>query len=378
MPQQQQQQQSQQQQQHITIQPAYAQSQSVNLIISPSANTLGKLDPTQPQQNMLLQQQQQQQQPHQHLHSHSHPHLQQQQPHPQQMHPQNPLNMDPTQQQQQQQQIYSANNANMAPHMLKSSENTNGPQMAPITNNAYTLNAYPVTTQQQMQQIPTSTNNNQQQQQQAAGGGAYAVNPTMSFIDKQQQLINENLQTASYMDPAAAQLKQSPGKKLTKKQLLQQQQQPTGTDLNSGGENELTAGAGAKKKQRQIRPKKSSLENSMTGEGGDEEKCTLSATTQSKIEATIDDFMKQYKLKTKKTKKSKKENENPNNNAESEDNESENEDSEESDNDSDSEDEELTGEELRMRKSDEKDATFEATGNNSTLIGSDGDTSRLG
>ena len=46
-------------------------------------------------------------------------------------------------------------------------------------------------------------------------------------------------------------------------------------------------------------------DTSLTGVNTSDEntKCTLSATTQSKIDATIDDFMKHYKISTKSKKK---------------------------------------------------------------------------
>ena len=171
---------------------------------------------------------------------------------------------------------------------------------------------------------PNMTNNNNQ---------TFPMINTMSFIDKQQQMISDNLNTS--VDST-----KSPAKKLTKKQLKALE--------NGEPMPEKTP------KQRKIKPKKGSLDNSMDAEGVCNEieginRPELPASTQSKIDATIDDFMKQYKMKNKKKKKDGL-------------NESEvgdDEDGDDDDESDESDDEELNPEDARMRKTDAKDATFE-------------------
>jgi len=161
-------------------------------------------------------------------------------------------------------------------------------------------------------------------------------------MDKQQQIISENLNTFNQQpvstiavapppplpSQSANNLEQpnnvniSPGKKLTKKQL---KALANGEPL-------------PEKKQRKLKPKKgSSLENSLNdsttlNNSQQDENNTngLSASTKSKIDATIDDFMKEYKLKKKKKKQK---NEGEEEEEEKSESESEEDDGEESDED---------------------------------------------
>ena len=224
------------------------------------------------------------------------------------------------------------------------------------------------------------------------------MNTTMSFIDKQQQLINENLNTTnnnsnsstlfdSNATASTAATTKSPSKKLTKKQLLLQQ---------SPGADDSLASAKKTPAQRKIKPKKGSLDTSMTSgvdeSGAETDKCTLSATAQSKIDATIDDFMKQYKIKTKSKKsKSKKsateqtpngeedanedgddEDEDCSSNDDDDDDESnrsdDDDESDDGDDESDADEQEGDDEEKRMRKLDAKDPTFDVNNSRFALI----------
>ena len=139
-------------------------------------------------------------------------------------------------------------------------------------------------------------------QQQPGGQQVFLGGQTASFIDQQQQLIQDNLNPK----PAEA-ATASPAKKLTKKQLKK---------LNAG-EDPSAETTPTKKtpKQRKIVPKKDSLNNSLSSSGSQtdlnkegingegEAGATGDPSQQAKIDATIDDFMKQYKMKTKKSKK---------------------------------------------------------------------------
>lgn len=145
----------------------------------------------------------------------------------------------------------------------------------------------------QLQQNPQQmANMNQSGQQQVYLGGQ-----TASFIDQQQQLIQDNL-NPKLLGTA------SPAKKLTKKQLKK---------LNAGEDLSDTTPTKKTTKQRKIVPKKGSLNNSLSSSGsqtdlnkegvnGDETAAAGDSSQQAKIDATIDDFMKQYKMKTKKKK----------------------------------------------------------------------------
>ena len=86
------------------------------------------------------------------------------------------------------------------------------------------LPMYPLQQQHQM----ASHNHQYVMNNQQAPQPMVMMNPTMSFIDKQQQLINENLNTTTTQQQQQQQqttATKSPNKKLTKKQLQLQMQQ---------------------------------------------------------------------------------------------------------------------------------------------------------
>jgi len=167
--------------------------------------------------------------------------------------------------------------------------------------------------QQQQQQQPMPLQQAMYQQQQP-------VAATVSFLDQQQQIIQENLQasTAATLIPVVDQAvsKASPAKKLTKKQLkkLEAGEELTAEDLTPKKKTP---------KQRKLQPKTSAkdagLNNSvdssssqtelvnpekqMDAEGSNSCSRLMPDSTQANIDATLDDLMKQYKLKGKKGKK---------------------------------------------------------------------------
>lgn len=144
------------------------------------------------------------------------------------------------------------------------------------------------------------------------------ANQTVSFLDQQQQLIQSNLNPDAVQSTDSA-AKASPAKKLTKKQLKK---------LNSGENLDMSAdGTTPKKTPKPRKPKKEKktgeLNNSMSSSGSHTDLAAVgngeetgengsnpATTTQSNIDSTIDDFMKQYKAE-KKTKKGKKTKANP-------------------------------------------------------------------
>lgn len=154
---------------------------------------------------------------------------------------------------------------------------------------------------QPIAQGPNQEPNNQALPQQQAIYQAAPAN-TASFLDQQQQLIQENLQQQQVTQTA----KPTPAKKLTKKQLKK---------LEAG--EELTADDLTPKKKaakpRKIQPKpKEGLDNSVDSSssqveglaaGDDLDSKPMPESTQANIDATLDDLMKQYKLKGKKKKK---------------------------------------------------------------------------
>jgi len=156
----------------------------------------------------------------------------------------------------------------------------------------------------------------------------YTVNSKMPFIGQQQQLNNDNHLNVSSSLNITLETKQAPGKKLKKKQLLQQSL----TDDSDTSPTKIT-------QQRKIRPKKDSLSQSLSSSSSvtdisinnnssvlsihnssidtsinnnlklmNEQNSNtefkmepgMSATNSYNIEATIDDLMKQYKVKEKK------------------------------------------------------------------------------
>ncbi len=165
--------------------------------------------------------------------------------------------------------------------------------------------------QQQQQPMPLQQAMYQQQQPVAA---------TVSFLDQQQQIIQENLQASTAATPIPvvdqAVSKASPAKKLTKKQLkkLEAGEELTAEDLTPKKKTP---------KQRKLQPKTSAkdagLNNSvdssssqtelvnpekqMDAEGSNSCSRPMPDSTQANIDATLDDLMKQYKLKGKKGKK---------------------------------------------------------------------------
>lgn len=83
------------------------------------------------------------------------------------------------------------------------------------------LPMYPLQQQHQM----ASHNHQYVMNVQQAPQPMVMMNPTMSFIDKLQQLINENLNTTTTQQQQQTTATKPPNKKLTKKQLQLQMQQ---------------------------------------------------------------------------------------------------------------------------------------------------------
>jgi chromodomain-helicase-DNA-binding protein 7 len=200
--------------------------------------------------------------------------------------------------------------------------------------------------------IPNSMDSYQQQQKLIACSQQTPYIQSTSIIEQQKQQMSSNTYQIQLQQSqqhslipnddicsthtSQTQGKQPSPKKLTKKQL-QQQQAALENETNDVDENKSPS----KKGQRRIRPKKSSLDNSTltmssssslndivnssqtnitlsgveqpSNQSSEEPKLsdqfttvttTLSASTHANIEATIDDFMKKYKMKSK-TKKNK-------------------------------------------------------------------------
>jgi hypothetical protein len=142
-----------------------------------------------------------------------------------------------------------------------------------------------------------------------------SFNQTIAFMDQQQHIISENLNSSLSFQKSSSNGAEilsnnsdnitsavtPTGKKLTKKQL---QKLANGESLESILKKTPT--------QRKLKPKKSSLESSLNESANQQTESSeangnstnnqVSATTQSNIDATIDDFMKQYKMKSKKPK----------------------------------------------------------------------------
>ena len=132
---------------------------------------------------------------------------------------------------------------------------------------------------QNNQSIPSTLNLNQA----LPTNALYTVNNTVSFLGQQQQLISENLNNSNKETNSlntSLENNKSPGKKLTKKQLLQQSLTTDDSDTSP-----------IKKAQRKIRPKKDSLNNSLSSSSSVNDLTLLNNSAQhALLNTSIDTF----------------------------------------------------------------------------------------